>query len=156
VRLRAKQDIYSVVTSALLAARTIRAPVANQPQFACAPQFITGEIGESRSPHRKAKLRILTDKIVGHSHRETLVPAIQVEAQKMVEGCLSFDGGGFFVLRLLCLWARRTGCPPSAADWAAIFSHDASSLWSFASPPATGILAGGNGRPCVEAFGQPG
>src|SRR4051812_34074733 len=61
-----------------------RASLANEPQFACAPKFIPGEIAENRSPHGKAKLGIVADEVVGYSHRETVVPAIYVEAQKMV------------------------------------------------------------------------
>jgi hypothetical protein len=50
--------------------------VTDQPQFARASQPIISEIAENGSPHCKAKLGIVTDKILGHSHCEAVVPAI--------------------------------------------------------------------------------
>ena len=61
-----------------------RASVAHQPQFARASKSIVREIAENRSRHRKAKLGVFANKIVGYSHGKAVVPAIYVETQKMV------------------------------------------------------------------------
>ena len=49
-----------------------------------ASKSIVREIAGNRSRHRKAKLGVFANKIVGYSHGKAVVPAIYVETQKMV------------------------------------------------------------------------